>query len=193
MDTLRALIGGANGGTVTAAAALPEAVAPQADARAVITDIAQNEALAPVERAALVDAAMAIDQFIASQPDRAGNLDQVVGLGVYLSKTSATTWPRWNVMTALRAYGLNLKEQPSQPAPTEAQAAQQVQARLEGVARGSRQVSLDTALAVARAPTAPVIQHVAATVAPKAVTTPAPAPAPTPAAHAAPTHVDAVV
>lgn len=194
MDVLRALIGGANGGTVTAIAT-PVVPPIQADTRAVISQIAADSSISPPERVALTQIAVDIDRYIQSQPLRAGNLDQVAGLGIYLSKTSATTWPRWNVMTALRAYGLNLNESVAGPAPSEQAAARQVAAQLEAIARTARNVSAETA--TVQAPVA--VQQAAVVVAATAVPAATPRPAaprtdtPPPAAPTQGAHVDAVV
>lgn len=125
----------------------------QADARAVVAQVAENTGLSEGERVALVAATVEIDQFITAQPARSDALSQVVGLGTYLRSTSTKSIPRWNVMTALRAYGLNLTEDYATPKPKVSQevAVQQVQSRLESVARASRNVSLETAVAAARA------------------------------------------
>jgi hypothetical protein len=184
MDTLRAL-NAVTVGTSGPAAALPQV---QADTLAVIAEIAASERLTASERSALTKVAVDIDQFINAQPIRAANLAQVAGLGMYLRQTSATTIPRWNVMTALRTYGLNLGPEVARPSNAEV-AAQQAQAQLEQVARSSRNVSLETALAVAArtAASMPVAQQPVA-----------PAPKPAPVAEstdtdAAPARVEKIV
>ena len=164
---------------VTAGAASPAAAldSVSADVAAVVNEIAANTGLSDAERASLIQTTAAIDQFVTAQPDRAGVLAQVSGLGVYLRETSSSSWPRWSVLTGLRAYGLNLTEaQRVDPAPTQAQAVAAVRQQLETVARNSRGVSLDTAMAVAKV-VAPAV-HVAAPVkvaAPKAESHAAPA------------------
>lgn len=141
MDTIRALNAVAAGTNSPAAALRP-------DAMAIIAEVASSERLTAAERTVLVAATVDIDQFITAQPQRAANLAQVAGLGMYLRQTSATTIPRWNVMTALRTYGLNIDHDAPRP-DNAAAAAQAVAQKLEAVARSSRNVSLDTALAVA--------------------------------------------
>lgn len=160
-------------GATNPAAAL-DSITISPDALAVVSEIAANTGLSASERGSLIQTTAAIDQFVTAQPDRAGALSQVSGLGVYLRQTSSASWPRWSVLTALRSYGLNLTEtQRVDPAPTQEQAVQHVRQQLETVARASRDVSLDTAIAVTRA-VAPVVQQ-------------APAPAPRAAAPKAET------
>lgn len=177
MDMIRTLT------AVTAGANTPApAVQVQPDAMAVIAEIAASERLTVSERTALTKVAVEIDQFINAQPIRAANLAQVAGLGMYLRQTSATTIPRWNVMTALRTYGLNIDhEAAARPSNVEV-AAQQAQAQMEQIARASRSVSLETALAVAARTVAsqPIAQQQTAP-APKAAPV---AKAPEPAAEA---------
>lgn len=154
MDQVRAV-------TVAVQGASGPVAALQADARAVVAQVADNTGLSEGERVALVAATVDIDQFISAQPARSDALAQVVGLGTYLRSTSTKSIPRWNVMTALRAYGLNLTEDYAAPKakPVQAEAVQQVRAKLEHVARASRDVSLDTAVAAAKA--APVVAKAA--------------------------------
>ena len=168
MDMVRAVqavIGGPSG----PAAALDV----QPDTRAVISQIAASEGITESQRSALVAVAVDIDAYINAQPLRAGALDQVAGLGVYLNQTSTNTVPRWTVLTALRTYGLN--QAGSTPAvsseATAQQADQQATASLESVARSARSVSLDTALATVAARAAPHVAVRAVSV--QAVATPA--------------------
>lgn len=147
---------------LTAPAVALDAVQP--DTRAVISQIAASEGITADQRTALVAVAMDIDAYIQAQPMRSGALDKVSGLGVYLNTTSTHTVPRWNLLTALRAYGLNLTEKPS---VSHEQTAVNAQQQLEAVARQARGVSLDTALATVAAQSravqaAPVVQAVAA-------------------------------
>lgn len=130
------------------------------DARAVIGEIAGNEALSDGEKGGLIAAVATVDQGLSGNARSVG-LAQIQGLGVYLRNTGNDGFPRWSMMTALRAYGLNLATTsavPVQPQPV-VQAA--VQSQLNDIAQSSRGVSLNTALAVAQATPAPVVKAAA--------------------------------
>lgn len=126
-----------SGGGSASVAAVP------VDTRALISEIANSTSLSDGERSGLISAVATVDQNLIGAT-RATVLEQVQNLGLYLRNTSANeSFPRWSMMTALRAYGMNLQEGgPSVTAST-------VRVQLEQVAQTSRGVSLDTAVAVA--------------------------------------------
>lgn len=136
------------GPTNTAAGATGQAAAlPQVanDVRAVLTQIAEAPGLVEAERTALVQAT-ATASGIANADLRAVALRQVSTMGLYLSRTGDSGLPRWTVMTALRAYGLNLQSAPKAVTPEQdAQAAQAV-ARQVAAAGANRGVSVQQAL-----------------------------------------------
>lgn len=121
------------------------AVSP--NVRQVLSDIASNTALSDGDRTAMV-AAVAEAQGIKDSVVQAQILAQVQGLGVYVRHTNDEGFPRWNVMTTLRVYGLNLKQ--GQGGASDAVVAARVQQKLESVAQG-RGVSVQQAVAVANA------------------------------------------
>jgi hypothetical protein len=136
---------------LSAGASGPSAALPQVapEIRSLLTQIAEAPGLAEAERTALVQATATASSIV--NPDlRAAALRQVSGMGLYLSKTGDSGLPRWTVLTALRAYGLNLQAAPkaatTQNSPeANAQVAQQVakQVAAAGAARG---VSVQQAL-----------------------------------------------
>ncbi|MCA3243791.1 MAG: hypothetical protein INF43_00610 [Alphaproteobacteria bacterium] len=115
------------------------------DVRTVLTQIAEAPGLVESERTALVQAT-ATASSIANADLRAVALRQVSSMGLYLSRTGDSGLPRWTVMTALRAYGLNLQAAPKAATPEQdAQAAQAV-ARQVAAAGASRGVTVQQAL-----------------------------------------------
>lgn len=82
-----------------------------ADSSALLSQIAANSALTDGERSALVES-VALADGLADQGLREVVLSQVQGLGIFLKNAGDRGLPRWSVMTALRAYGLNLEEKP---------------------------------------------------------------------------------
>lgn len=115
------------------------------DVRGVLIQNAKAPGLAQAERTALVQAT-ATASSIANADLRAVALRQVSTMGLYLSRTGDSGLPRWTVMTALRAYGLNLQSAPKASTPEEdAQVAQAV-ARQVAAAGASRGVSVQQAL-----------------------------------------------
>lgn len=135
------------GGGVAALPDLP------ADSRAVVTSIAQMTEISPAVRTELVQAVAAIDAGGLVGELRKQSLNQINNLGVYLKQTSSEGWPRWNVLTALRTYGLNIENTaPAAPKQTEQVLARAVQQHLEGVARRERGVSLEQVQVEVQAP-----------------------------------------
>ncbi len=136
---LNALTGGYN---ATVAAAVP------VDTRALISEIATTTSLSDGERSGLISAIAKVDQNLIGA-SRATVLEQVQNLGIYLRNTSVNeSFPRWSMMTALRAYGMNLQEKSPEPAVT----ASKILSQLDQIAQASRGVSLETAVAVAARP-----------------------------------------
>jgi hypothetical protein len=114
-----------------------------------ITAIANDTALSPSERSALVGAVAGFDQSVSTKSTRAALFAQVEGFGTYLRNTSSNSWPKWEHMTALRVYGLNLES--GKKSFTEEAAAAQMQVRLENIAQSSRGQSVQQLVAASRA------------------------------------------
>jgi hypothetical protein len=96
-------VAGANTSSLSALSSIP------ADIRTTLTTIAETAGLTESDRTTLTRAT-SIASGIADSSLRAVALRQISGLGLYLGSVGNTTLPRWSVMTALRAYGLNLRE-----------------------------------------------------------------------------------
>jgi hypothetical protein len=111
----------------------------------VLAQIAEAPGLAQAERTALVQATATASSIV--NPElRAAALRQVSGMGLYLSKTGDSGLPRWTVLTALRAYGLNIQNAPKVATPEQnAQVAQQVAQQVAAVG-ANRGVSVAQAL-----------------------------------------------
>lgn len=122
-----------------------------ADVRAALSTIATQDGLTDSDRGALVQAVAAASRL--SGAARADAFSQVEGLGVYLRHTGDEGLPRWTMMSALRAYGLNLKQNNYPAGISESAVAKNVQAVLERIA-ASRDTSLTQALSVAQTVTA---------------------------------------
>jgi hypothetical protein len=124
------------------------------DVRGVLTQIAQAPGMNEGERTALVQAT-ATASSIANAELRTVALRQISSMGLYLSRTGDNGLPRWSVMTALRAYGLNLQQTPRAPTPEQSgAAAQKVAQQLESVAQ-SRGTTLNRVLQAQPAAPAP--------------------------------------
>lgn len=136
------------------------AVQVPSDVRAALGSIATQDGLTGSDRSALVQAVASASQL--SGTARTQALSQVEGLGVYLRHTGDEGLPRWTMMSALRAYGLNLQQNSYPAGISESAVAKNVQAQLESIA-ASRGASLPQALNVAQAVTA--VQAVAPVVA----------------------------
>lgn len=136
------------------------ALAPEvpSNAQQVLTELATSGGLSESELTALSIATARVAQSVASPELQQVALAQISSTGLFLRSTDTQGLPRWNVMTALRSYGLNRPDPKPNPA-TDAQVVQQVRQQLENVVRESRGVSLNQAIAAVR-PT-PVQQHVA--------------------------------
>lgn len=126
------------GGGVAALPDLP------ADSRAALTQIAQMTEVPPAVRTELVQAVAMVDAGGLVGQLRSQALSQINSTGMYLKQTSSEGWPRWNVLTALRTYGLNIENTaPSAPRQTEQVLARAVQQHLDGVTRRERGVSVE--------------------------------------------------
>lgn len=122
------------------------------DSSALLSEIAANTALTDGERSAMVQS-VALADGLADSGLREVVLSQVQGLGIFLKNAGDRGLPRWSVMTALRAYGLNIVEKPS---VRDSAAVTQARMNLSKVAQ-NHGVSLSHAVAAAKpAPTAPV-------------------------------------
>lgn len=123
---------------IAGAGSSASAVAVPADSRAMIREIAASTRLSETQKTSLVAAVAAADSGLA---DRSAALARAQMLGLYLRNTGNDGFPRWSMMTALRAYGMNLTESAAAPAAMQ-------QALQSAVAE--TQVSVETAVAVAR-------------------------------------------
>ncbi|HEX2859650.1 MAG TPA: hypothetical protein VHP58_05595 [Alphaproteobacteria bacterium] len=133
-------------GLYSPAAALQ--VAPASDAMQVLSEISQSGGLSVEEITTLSAAVAQVDAGVQTASVRENLFSQVKGLGMYFRNSDTNGFPRWPLMTALRAYGLNLSGQSTQ---TEAAVAAQVQQNLNAIAQQSRGTSLSIALASATA------------------------------------------
>jgi hypothetical protein len=168
--------------------------APSADAQQALVQIAQTPDLTDSERTQLATAVAQIDAGVQSPALRQSLFTQVSGLGVYLRSSGSEGWPRWTVMTALRAYGLNINR--TDTSQTEQAVAAQVEQNLNALAQQSRQVSLGQALARVQNAT-PTPAQPAVVISPSVrnvkLSSPAPAAATPPAAAAAAPAVNKLV
>lgn len=124
-----------SGGTTSALA-----VNVPADSRAVISEIAANTALSDGQRTHLITAVAAADSGL-QVGERSAALERIQMLGLYLRNTGDSSFPRWSMMTALRAYGMNLTDEAAAPSAVN----QALQAAV-----APRNVSVETAVVVAR-------------------------------------------
>ncbi|PIZ30068.1 MAG: hypothetical protein COY40_05530 [Alphaproteobacteria bacterium CG_4_10_14_0_8_um_filter_53_9] len=193
MDMKIATVVGATsqGGSV---AALPAASSQiSARAAAVVSAVAADTRLSTPERTSLVQAVARFDQAQISKSTKDVLFGQVEGLGTYLRNTGNTSWPRWQQLTALRVYGLNIEQ--GAKSDVEEVVIAQTKELLNSLAQSSRNVSLQTAVtapAPAAAPTAPVQVAVAQpAAAPVPVAAPAPVVQQAPAKSSAPAEAPA--
>lgn len=139
-----------------AASSPASAVSVPADSRVVLSEIASSDALTDVERSGLISAVAAVDSGL-SGVERSDVLAQIQRLGIYLRNSGSDGYPRWPMMTALRAYGMNLTGDGGGQAQTAVVA--NLRGQLEQIAQG-RGVSLEKAIAAATAlPVAPQPVH----------------------------------
>jgi hypothetical protein len=130
------------GGQSAPATALPTV---SSEIRAVLTQIATAPGLQESERAALVQVT-ATASSIADAQLRAVALRQVSSMGMYFSRTGDSGLPRWTVMTALRAYGLNIQQNATQATSHQSAEIANSVARQVSTLAASRGVSLSQAL-----------------------------------------------
>lgn len=129
------------------------------DSGQILSEIAANSALTDGERTAMVQT-VALADTLNDSAAREVVLSQVQGLGIFLKNAGDKGLPRWSVMTALRAYGLNIEDKPSVRGSA---VVAQARAHLSKVA-SNHGVSVEHAVAAAKvAVTAPVtpapVQH----------------------------------
>lgn len=118
------------------------AVAVPADSRVVLSEIAASAALSDLEKGGLVAAVATVDSGLSGDA-REGALATVRRLGIYLRNSASEGFPKWPMMTALRAYGMNLSEGGG---ATESAVRANLRGQLEQIAQG-RGVSLEKAMA----------------------------------------------
>lgn len=104
---------------------------PSSQARQFIENVSTSTKLAAVEKQGLIQAASIADQFL-SGASQTQAFSEVANMGLYFQNTSTKEFPRWNLLTGLRYYGLN--RDPEAKGITEQQAIQQVRQQLEQVA-----------------------------------------------------------
>lgn len=137
------------------AAALPQ---PSAEALQALAALVNSGGLSEAEVGTLSAVVARVDAGVQSAATRQNLLQQVSGLGLFFRNTDTNGFPRWPLMTALRAYGLNLAGQVEQ---AEVAVAAEVQQQLNTLAQQSRGTSLGQALAAATAAVVvgPVVQQ----------------------------------
>ncbi|RYG62050.1 MAG: hypothetical protein EON60_01310 [Alphaproteobacteria bacterium] len=123
------------------------AVAVPADSRALLSEIAASAAMSEVEKGGLIAAVATVDSGLSGQ-SRESALATVQRLGIYLKNSASEGFPKWPMMTALRAYGMNLSEGAG---ATETSVRANLRGQLEQIAQG-RGVSLERAIAAASVP-----------------------------------------
>lgn len=104
---------------------------PSVQARQLVENISNSTSLAAVERQGLIEATSIADQFL-SGAAQSQAFSEISSLGVYFEQSTTDEFPRWHVLTGLRAYGLNRSQEEQTLAPPQAQ--QQIRQRLEQVA-----------------------------------------------------------
>lgn len=129
---------------LTGAASGSAAAVVPADTRALISDIANSEALTESARSGLIAAAAQIDSGLTGAV-RTEALAQVQGLGIYLRNSGTEGYPRWPMMTALRTYGMNLT---NNGGGGQAAVISNLKSQLEHIAQGHG-VSLQKAISAA--------------------------------------------
>lgn len=129
------------------------------DLQQTLTTIAQTPNLSDAQRSSLTQALATVAQSVQSSALRSQTLSKVTNMGIYLATTQPEGFPRWNVMTALRAYGLNLQQTPKL---LEQAAVQAVQQQLNALAEQVRPVVAESPAVIAtlstNLPSAPVAQ-----------------------------------
>jgi hypothetical protein len=125
-----------------------------ADSSQILSEIAANSALTDGERSAMVQS-VALADTLNDSAAREVVLSQVQGLGIFLKNAGDKGLPRWSVMTALRAYGLNIEEKPSVRGSA---VVAQARANLSKVAE-NHGVSLHHAVAAAQTAVAAPVAH----------------------------------
>jgi hypothetical protein len=144
-------------------------ISPSSEALQVLTQLTDG-GLSRDQVSALSAAVAQVDAGIENPALKQQVLNEVSGMGMYFKNTDTEGFPRWPVMTALRAYGLNLSVPQGQG---EQEVARRVRQVLSDVAQQTRGVSARQAVAAAPQPV--VLKMV---VAHGDDSTPAPAPQP---------------
>lgn len=127
-----------SGGLNTSAAAVSVPV----DTRALISDVGGSTMLTDMQKSGLIAAAATADSGLSGEA-RTTALQQIQQLGIYLRNSGVDGYPRWPMMTALRAYGLNLSTGTS---TGQASVVSNLKGQLEQIAQG-KGVTLEKALA----------------------------------------------
>lgn len=113
---------------------------PSQQARQFIENVSTSTSYSSAEKQGLIEAVSIADQFIQTPKARESALNDIASMGLYFKQTSTKEFPRWNLLTGLRYYGLNRNADAK--GITEQQAQIQVKQSLEKVAT-QRQVSYD--------------------------------------------------
>ena len=136
------------------------AVMVPADSRAVISEIASSTTLSDGARSSLIAAVAQIDSGL-SGAVRTDALQQTQRLGIYLRNSGTEGFPRWPMMTALRAYGMNLSSSGGNSSQTAV--ISNLKSHLEQIAQGhgvslQKAIAATSSLPVTQAQPAPVVR-----------------------------------
>jgi hypothetical protein len=121
---------------------------PSSEALQVLTQLTDG-GLSRDQVSALSAAVAQVDAGIENPTLKQQVLNEVSGMGLYFKNTDPEGFPRWPVMTALRAYGLNLSVPQGQG---EQEVARRVRQVLSDVAQQTRGVNARQAVAAAPQP-----------------------------------------
>ncbi len=133
---------------------------PSSQARQFIENVSASTSLAAVEKQGLIEATSIADQSL-SGAAQAQAFSDISSLGVYFEQATTDEFPRWHVLTGLRAYGLNRGPEAQTTALPEVQAVQQVRQRLEQVAANRGQDFSEIVTRQAARPESVRVQEVA--------------------------------
>ena len=126
------------------------AVAVPADSRAIISEIASSTTLGDSARSGLIAAVAQVDSGLTGVT-RSDALQITQRLGIYLRNSGTEGYPRWPMMTALRAYGMNLTNNADSMSDVgQAAIISNLKSHLEQIAQGHG-VSLQKAIAATSA------------------------------------------
>jgi hypothetical protein len=143
--------------------AVSQAPRISAQASQFVAAVSESNRLSPQEKRGLIDVAAVVDQFINNPGGRQKAFRQLASFGVYLNSTSDSDgFPRWMVLTGLRYFGGVSSKLVGTDVVAEAQAVEDVTARLNTLAQQFRGTSLEEVeKALSQQPEKKVAQEVA--------------------------------